>query len=68
MNFLVCDSVWIIGPDGQLSCPGSLRSITAEELTAVNPAISIGDANELIWLTAGLFAAVFAILVIKKVL
>jgi hypothetical protein len=68
MNFLACDSVWFVGPDGQLSCPGSLRSITVEELTAVNPAISLEDANELIWLTAGLFAAVFAVLVIKKVL
>lgn len=69
MNFLVCDAVWSLGPGGELNCPGALRSVTAQEATAeINPAITLEDANELIWLSAGLFTAVFVVLVIKKVL
>ena len=70
MNFLVCDAVWLQGPGGELSCSGQLRSITSQEVFAdIKPsAITLEESTELVWLTAGLFAAVFVVLVLKKVL
>lgn len=70
MNFLVCDVAWLLGPGGELSCPGVLRSVTAQEVQAGNPSpsLTLEDSTELIWLTAGLFATVFCVLVLKKVL
>uniref|UniRef100_A0A6H1Z837 Uncharacterized protein n=1 Tax=viral metagenome TaxID=1070528 RepID=A0A6H1Z837_9ZZZZ len=69
MNFLVCDSAWTLGPAGEIGCSGALTQYTTEEMSAlVNPGLSNEDRAELISLTIALFAAVFVILVIKKVL
>lgn len=69
MNFLGCDSAWTLGPAGEIGCSGALTQYTSEEMSALlTPGLSAEDRNELIGLTVALFAAVFVILVIKKVL
>lgn len=70
MNFLACDGVWSVGASGEISCAGTLITITGQEIAAelVAPSLTPEDTGLLVESTLGLFVLVFGFLVLKKML
>jgi len=70
MNFIACGGTWTLGAAGEIGCSGELRSYTVEEMRTelISDSLTAEDSQELLWLTIPIFAAVFGVLVIKKVL
>lgn len=70
MNFIACEGNWTV-TNGVPACDGSLVSFTGIEMREelqLNPALTIEEADHLLWATVGLFVTVFGFLILKKVL
>ena len=67
MNFLACDGSWSVDVGG-ITCNGTLITITSQEMAEElsSPALTIEEANSLLWAAIPLFALAFSFLVIRK--
>lgn len=70
MNFLACDGSWSVGAANEISCTGTLITVTGQEIAAEvqAPPLTPEETTYLIDATLGLFVLVFGFLVLKKVL
>lgn len=70
MNFLACDGSWSVGASNEISCTGTLITITSQDFAAEfqTPPLTPEETASLIDATVILFIIVFGFLVLKKTL
>jgi hypothetical protein len=66
MTFIMCDAPWGTLPDGAITCTGTLQVVAQDSL--MPPGMTTEDATTLAYSAMGLFAIVFALLVLKRAL
>lgn len=68
MNFLACDGSWSVGASNEISCTGTLITITSQDMAAEfqPPPLTQEETTALIDATLMLFVIVFGFLVLKK--
>ena len=65
-SFIGCDGEWQF-INGGISCSGTMRNVTETELAGLS-SLTPDQMDALIQATIGLFAVVFVVIVIRKVL
>lgn len=65
-TFIACDGQWELS-GGQISCLGTLQAVTADEI-AGQSGLTTEQMDALVQATVGVFACVFVLLIIRKVL
>lgn len=65
MNFLGCDTIWVVNPDGTTVCQGQLQTFTVQEMRDfLTPALTWAQRAEI---TAAVITLLAAVWVGKKI-
>lgn len=65
-TFIVCEGQWEL-LDGNISCLGTLQALTADQIAAES-SLTDEQVDSLAEATIGVFALVFVLLILRKVL
>lgn len=68
MNFLACDGLWQLQPDGSTVCDGQLKTFTVQEMRdSLTPSITMIQKAEITTGLLGLFVFVYVMKTLRTI-